>query len=46
MKYTYQHLEDEWTTGYWNFIQNNLDKELGIVITESKYNMVYQDQLV
>ena len=24
MKYSYQYLEDSWTKGYWNFIQNNL----------------------
>ena len=28
MKYNYQYLENEWTNGYWNFIQNNLDKDL------------------
>ena len=25
-KYNYKYLEDEWTRGYWDFIQNNQDK--------------------
>ena len=30
-KYNYKYLEDEWARGYWDFIENNQDKDLNWV---------------
>ena len=41
MKYTYKYLEDEWTRGYWNFIQQNINKDLDWVILSSNRNITW-----
>ena len=42
MKYSYQYLEDEWTKGYWNFIENNLDKKLTWLYLSHNPNITWE----
>ncbi len=42
MKYSYKYLEDEWTKGYWNFIDKNaLDKQICLWKISSNPNITW-----